>query len=473
MRIRSFALAPAFALALAAAPLTAHGQDLPPDVAAFRALYQELIETNTTLSAGDCTLAANRMAAHLKAAGLPDKDITLIAPDQDKRFGNLVAVLPGTDPKAKAVLMLAHLDVVEAKAEDWGRDPFKLEEKDGFFIARGATDDKAMAAIFVDAMMRFKQEQYRPRRTIKLALTCGEETPNTFNGAEYLVKTHRTLIDAQLALNEGGSGLMSADGTRVFNGVQAGEKVYQDFTLEVTNPGGHSSRPQKANAIYQLATALKKIEAYEFPIEFNAATRGYFEKMAAIRGGAVGADMKAILAKTPDPAALARLKEDPGLNSILHTTCVATMLNAGHAPNALPQRATANVNCRIFPGHRQDEIKAQLEAVIGDPAVRVSFTDPPETFSPPPKLTPAVMGPIEKLTAGMWPGVPVVPLMASGATDGRFLTPAGIPTYGVSGIFADPNNTRAHGLNETVPVQSLYQGRDFLYRLVKAYAEAK
>ena len=466
MRIRPMIAA----LALAATPLSAHAQ--AADKAAFRTLYQELIETNTTLSVGSCTELAKKIAVHLKAAGIPDKDVSLIVPPNDARWGNLVAVLHGSDARAKAVLMLAHLDVVEAKASDWGRDPFKLEEKDGFFIARGSTDDKAMAAIFVDNLMRFKQEGYHPKRSIKLALTCGEETSPTFDGAEYLALHHHALIDAGIALNEGGSG-RSVDGKYQFNGVEAGEKTYQDYKLETVNSGGHSSRPVKDNAIYQLANALVKLQAYDFPIELNAATRTYFDRMSKIETGQLAADMKEILKPKPDPEALKRIIADPGRNGIMRTTCVATLIEGGHAKNALPQHTSANVNCRILPGHSQEEVRKQLETIVADPGVKISFQDPPEKIGPPPPLTPAVMGPIEKLTAEMFPGVPVVPIMAAGATDGRFLTPTGIPTYGVSGIFADPEKTNAHGLNETVPVKGLYEGREFLYRLVKMYADAK
>jgi acetylornithine deacetylase/succinyl-diaminopimelate desuccinylase-like protein len=448
--------------ALAAAPTA--------DELAFRDLYKQLVEINTTLSANDCNGATSAMAARLKSAGFAEADIHLIAPPDRPTKSNLVAVLHGTDKKAKGLLLLAHIDVVEAKRADWVRDPFTLVEEDGYFYGRGTADDKAMAAIFVDAMMRYKKTNYRPKHDIKLALTCGEETPNDFDGADYLVQHHKDLIDAALAINEGAGGRLDPDGKRVYNGVQAGEKVYQDYRFEVTNPGGHSSRPVKDNAIYRLAGGLLKLSQFSFPIQFNDATRGYFAAMSKIEHGQVAADMQAILATPPNEEALARLLADPNYNSILHTTCVATMLDGGHAPNGLPQRARANVNCRIFPGTTQEEVRQTLEGVVDDPQIKVTFVDPPEKVSPPPPLTKAVLGPIEKITHKMWPGVPVVPTMAAGATDGRFLTPAGIPTYGVSGIFADPATTNAHGLNERVKVQSLYEGRTFLDQLIKAYA---
>jgi acetylornithine deacetylase/succinyl-diaminopimelate desuccinylase-like protein len=449
-----------------AAPLT-------PEQTEFRGIYKELVETNTELSADNCIGAVAAMSARLKTAGFADADIHQIAPPDRPKKANLVAVLHGTDKKAKAVLLLAHIDVVEAKREDWVRDPFKLIEEDGYFYGRGTADDKAMAAIFVDAMMRYKKSGYRPRRDIKIALTCGEETPYDFDGADYLVRNHRALIDAELALNEGAGGRLTADGQRIYNGVQAGEKVYQDYRFEVTNPGGHSSRPVKDNAIYKLAAGLTRLSAFQFPIEFNDATRGFFDRMSKIETGQTASDMHAILSTPPEPEALARLLANPTYNSILHTTCVATMLDGGHAPNGLPQRAGANVNCRIFPGTTQDDVKLTLEKVVDDPAIKITFKDPPEKVSPPPPLTKAVLEPIEKITQKMWPGIPVVPTMAAGATDGRFLTPNGIPTYGVSGIFSDPETTNAHGLNERVRVQSLYEGREFLDQLIKAYAGGK
>jgi len=449
-----------------AAPLTA-------DQTAFRDLYKQLIEINTTLSADNCIGATQAMAARLKSAGFPDKDVALIAPPDRPTKSNLIAVLHGSDANAKALLLLAHIDVVEAKRDDWVRDPFKLVEEDGFFYGRGTADDKAMAAIFTDAMMRYKSAGYTPVRSIKLALTCGEETPNDFDGARYLAENQHALIDAAFALNEGGGGRLTAAGVRVYNGVQAGEKIYQDYRLEITNPGGHSSRPVKDNAIYRLAAGLQRLSAYEFPVEFNDTTRGYFGRMASIEAGQTALDMRAIIADQPNAQALARVLADPSYNAILRTTCVATMLNGGHAPNGLPQRAGANVNCRIFPGHTQEEIRQTLEKVVADPGIKVTFVDPPEKVSPPPPLTPALMTPIEKITNDLWPGIPVVPTMSAGATDGRFLTPNGIPTYGVSGLFADPETTNAHGLNERMRVKSLYEGREFLDRLIKVYAEGQ
>jgi acetylornithine deacetylase/succinyl-diaminopimelate desuccinylase-like protein len=481
MRFRTFA-AVAFSLAslgaVQAADITASRQSAASKQARageaeFRALYRELVEINTTLSVGSCTQAAEAMKARLAAAGFPDADLHLIVPPERKQDGNLVAILQGTDPSLKPLLLLAHIDVVEANRADWVRDPFKLIEEDGFFYARGSSDDKAMAAVFTDSMVRFKKDGYKPKRAIKLALTCGEESPNVFNGVKYLIENHRELIDAAFALNEGGGGRYDQKtGVYRFVAVLAAEKLYQDFTLTTTNQGGHSSRPTPDNAIYQLTHALDKIEAHSFPVEFNDTTRGYFAKFGVIEGGEKGADMIAA-AKSNDAAAIAHLLKDPSMNAILRTNCVATQLAGGHAPNALPQRATANVNCRIFPGHDPAKIRDELIADIGDPGVKVEFQSAPETPGAPPPLSKQIIGPIEALSKDMFPGVAVIPTMSSGATDGRFFTPAGIPTYGVSGMLGDGATGNAHGLNERIRVQTLLEGREFLYRLTKLYAGGK
>ena len=480
MRSRVFTTVASFALSITAhaADITASHQTAASVKARagepeFRALYRELVEINTTLSVGSCTEAATAMKARLSAAGYPEADLHVLVPPDLPKGGNLVALLPGTDAKLKPVLLLAHMDVVEAKREDWTRDPFKLVEEDGFFYARGASDDKAMAAVFADAMVRFKKEGYRPKRGIKLALTCGEETPNIYNGVSFLVKNHRDLIDAAFALNEGGGGRYDQKtGVYRFVAVQVGEKVYQDFKLTAIDQGGHSARPTPANPIYRLARALNRIDGYSFPVEFNDTTRVYFQRSGEIEGGSKGADMIAI-GKTGDPAAVARLISDLSINGTLHTTCVATQIEGGHAPNALPQKVTANVNCRIFPGHDQKEILAALVAAVGDSAVKIEFADPPETPGAPPALSKEVLQPIEALTLDMYPGVAVIPVMSAGATDGRFLTPAGIPTYGVSGMLSDGATSNAHGLNERIRVQTLIEGREFLYRLTKLYAGGK
>jgi len=369
------------------------------------------------------------------------------------------------------VLMLAHIDVVEAKREDWTRDPFTLVEENGYFYARGAADDKAMAAIWVDTLARFQREKYRPRRTLKLALTCGEETSGAFNGAEYLAKNKRDLIDAAFAVNEGGGGKLDRSGKPRFLGIQVGEKLSQNFTLEVTNPGGHSSRPVPDNAIYHLAHALTAIEAYRFPVMFSATTRDFYTRMAPTRPPEQRAAITALLANPQDASARAVLEREPDDNAILHTNCVATMLDAGHATNALPQRAKANVNCRIFPGTSAEEVRQTLMKVVADPKVAITLREVRNAPSPPPPLDPKVLGPAETLAAQMWPGVPLVRIMSAGATDGAFLTPAGIPTYGISGAFGDADGNGAHGLNERIRTKVLYDSRDYLYRLMKIYGD--
>jgi acetylornithine deacetylase/succinyl-diaminopimelate desuccinylase-like protein len=449
-----------------------------PAEARFRDIYKELVETNTTLSAGSCTLAAEKMAARLKTAGLPESDLHLFnAPDHLKE-GGLVAVFPGRDPKLKAILLLAHLDTVEAKREDWTRDPFTLIEENGNFYARGAIDDKAEASIWVDTLVRLSEEKPRPRRTLKMALTCGEETSGAFNGAEWLSKNQRDLIDAQFALNEGGWGELSANGDHILMQLQAGEKLPQNFRFEVTNRGGHSSRPMKDNAIYHLAGALTQLSQYEFPAQFSDSNRAYFTGMAKIQAAKgqndVAQAMRALVANPADAAAIALVSaKDPSWSAMLRTTCVATMLDAGHATNALPQRARAIVNCRIFPGVSQEAIRSKLEEIVADAAVKVTTLETRGPSSTPPPLTPAIVAPFEKLTTQFWPGVPVVPTLQPGATDGVFLAAVGIPTYGIEAVFMGPDLGNAHGLNEYVPVKSLLEGREFMYRLVKLYADEK
>ena len=444
--------------------------------AEFRELYKELVETNTTLSSGSCTLAAERMAARLKSVGLEQVQV-FTAPDHPKE-GGLFAVFPGSDPKARPMLLLAHIDVVEAKREDWTRDPFVLVEENGNFYARGAMDDKAEAAIWVDTLVRYAREKFKPRRAIKIALTCGEETAGAFNGAQWLAKNHRDWIDAEFALNEGAWGELDDKGNRIAMNVQAGEKAAQNYRLEVTNPGGHSSRPRKDNAINKLAAALPRIEAHEFPAQFTDASRAYFTGMAKIqaaKGNAeVAAAMNAIVRDPNDTKALALVSaKDVSWNATLRTTCIATMLDGGHATNALPQRARANINCRIFPGVSAESVRAQLEKLVADPAVKVTLAEEREAGSPPPPLSAKIMAPFEKLSAQYFPGVPVLPVLQAGATDGLYLNAAGIPTYGIDPIFVGPDIGNVHGLNEYIGVQSLMDARAFLYDLVKIYSTQK
>jgi len=465
---------------IAAALFAATATSAAPDASEqrFRDLYRELVETNTTLSSGSCTLAAERMAAHLRSAGFPDSDLHLFAAPGHPKEGGLVAIYPGRDPKAKAILLLAHIDTVEAKREDWTRDPFKLVEENGYFYARGSIDDKAEASIWVDTLVRLAEAKYRPRHTLKLALTCGEETSGAFNGAEWLSEHQRELIDAAFAINEGAWGELDADGHRVLMQIQAGEKTSQNFRLEVTNKGGHSSRPVKDNAIYHLAAALTKISEYEFPAMFTDGSRAYFAgtaKLQAAKGETAVAEAMAALVRDPSDARSIALvsAKDPSWNGMLRTTCVATMLDAGHATNALPQRARANINCRIFPGVTPQSVRDRLAQVIGDPAVTVTALETRGPVAPVPPLTPAIVGPLEKLTAKFWPGVPVVPVLQPGATDGEFLNAVGIPTYGIEAVFIGPDLGNVHGLNEYVSVKSLLEGRDFMYQLVREYADQR
>jgi acetylornithine deacetylase/succinyl-diaminopimelate desuccinylase-like protein len=438
--------------------------------AAFRELYKELIEINTTLSAGSCTAAAEAMSVRLKAAGLPAGDIQILVPPDRPKDGNLIATLRGQDRQAKPILMLAHIDVVEAKREDWERDPFKLIEENGWFYARGASDDKAMAAVFTDSLIRYQKEGLKPRRDIKLALTCGEETSDTFDGVEWLMKTHPDALQAAFALNEGAGGELDESGKPVTLQIQAGEKVYQDFTLETTNGGGHSSRPEKDNAIYHLAAGLSRIAAWKFPLGLNPVTRAYFEAQAKLRPAAA-ADIRAVLKDPPDEAAADRIwSGNASWNSMLRTTCVATMVTAGHAPNALPQRAQANVNCRILPGVSIDAVRDTLVKVVADSAITVKAVGTPSPVSPPPALSAQIMNPIRSMSDRLWPGATIVATMSTGATDGRFLNAGGTPTFGLSGMFHDQEGSRAHGLNERIRVKSLLDGREFLYEIVKIYA---
>lgn len=448
---------------------TAAAQDgaIRADQAEFRALYKELVETNTTLSAGSCTLAAERMAARLKAAGMTDDQVRVMFTSDHPKEGSLVAIYPGTSKKLKPMLLLAHIDVVEANRADWTRDPFTLIEENGYFYARGAADDKSQAAIWTDTLVRFAKSGYKPKRTIKMALTCGEETSGAFNGAEWLANNQRELIDAAFALNEGGGGRSDGKGNLLVQTIQVGEKAYQDFTLTTTNPGGHSSQPVPDNAIYVMADAIARIRDYRFPLEFNDTTRAFFAKAGAQRGGETGAAMQALVKNPADSAAEAIVNQDKMLHSMLRTTCVATLVDGGHALNALPQTVTANVNCRMFPGRTAEETQAALERAIGNPKVKVEQRVKGKPIAKAPPMDPAIIGPMEQLSAKHFPGVPVIPNMATGATDALYLAAVGIPTYGVPGAWGDPDGNGAHGLNERIGVKSLYAGRDYLFDLVK------
>ena len=430
-----------------------------------REIYKQLVEINTTdTPAGNVTKAADAMAERLRAAGFPAADLQAIGPDPKKH--NLVLRWRGTGAR-RPLLLLAHLDVVEAKREDWSFDPFTFREEGGWFYGRGTSDDKAMAAQFIANMIRLKEEGYKPDRDLILALTADEEGGN-FNGVDWLVKNHKDLIDAEFAINEGGGGNMRK-GKYLTNEVQASEKVFQNFRLESTNPGGHSSLPTKDNAIYHLAEGLARLAKFDFPVQLNEVTRAYFLKSAEVEADPKNAaDMRAVARAIPDLAAAARLASQvPYWNSMMRTTCVATILAGGHATNALPQLASANVNCRILPGVSPNSVKDKLVEVLADPKIKVSFVGD-ATPSKPSPLRPDVMTVVESLTKEMFPGAVVVPVMSTGATDGLWLRNGEIPTYGIDGTFGDMDDVRAHGKDERVGVKQFFEGLEFQYRLIKA-----
>ncbi len=424
-------------------------------------LFRELIEINTVESEGTAP-AAEAMARRLLDAGFAREDVHIVGPDDRKV--NLVARLRGRDTGRAPILLLAHLDVVEALRSDWTIDPWTFTEADGYYYGRGVKDDKDEAAIYTANLIRLKEEGFVPDRDIIVALTADEEG-GPLNGVDWLLENRRDLIDAEYALNEGGGGALK-NGVRQLNSVQASEKVYQDFDLKATNSGGHSSLPRQDNAIYDVAGALMRLRQYHFPVMLNEVTEAYFRGTATVEGGAIAEDILSVLEDPANERAVERLQAFPHLNARLRTTCVATRLSGGHADNALPQTAGALVNCRILPNHHPAQVLLTLRELAGA-GVEVTPVAAPSP-SPPSPLTPNVLGLIERITEEMWPGVPVVPIMSTGATDGLYLRRAGIPTYGVSGIFSDVDDNRDHGQDERVLIESFYEGQEFLYRLVKA-----
>jgi acetylornithine deacetylase/succinyl-diaminopimelate desuccinylase-like protein len=471
IRVPSIILAAAAAGIAGASAAPGAAQAPAADEVAFRALYKQLVEINTTRSVGSCSQAAEAMRAHLLAAGIPAADTQILAPADRPQDGALIAVLHGRDPAAKPILLLAHIDVVEAKREDWARDPFKLVEENGWFYGRGASDDKAMASVFTDSLVRYAKQGFKPRRDIKLALTCGEETAGVFNSVKWLTETQPKVLSAAFALNEGAGGELDKNDKPIALQIQAGEKVYQDFLLQATDVGGHSSRPTKNNPITRLSAGLAKLGNYNFPATLNPATRGYFEAQSKLEPPEVAADMRAVLKNPQDEAAVERLWAiNPGWNGSLRTTCIVTQINGGHAPNALPQHVSANVNCRILPGVPIPDVQREIVRVLGDDKISVATTGDPGIQSPPPPLNENIMGPVRKIAAEIWPGVAIIPTMSTGATDGSYLNASGVPTYGLSGMFHDVEGSHAHGLNERIRVKSLLDGRRFLYEVVKLYA---
>ena len=454
------------AASLLAAPV-ALAQPITPEPQLAHDVFKELVEINTTTATGDTAQAADAMAARLRQAGFDPKDVHVFKPAPRK--GNLVARLHGTGAR-KPIMLLAHIDVVPALASDWTTDPFKLVEKDGYYYGRGTGDDKYMAAAFVANMIRYKREGYRPDRDIILVLETDEEILDANGvGIRWLLKNQRPLIDAEFALNEGaGTALLEGKAIRI--GLQTSEKVPMNLTLEVTNPGGHSSLPVKENAIYRLANGLARLADHQFPVQLNETTRAYFERAASFEREEVGRDMKRVALATPDPAAAARLSREAGFNAQLRTTCVATMLEGGHAANALPQTARATVNCRVLPGESLDAVHDEIVKAVADAkiVVKPSWKSVP---SPPSPLNRELMQAVERVCADFWPGAPVIPTMLAGGTDGAHLRNAGIPTYGHSGLeYNTREPSRAHGKDERVSVKSFYVGNEYLYRLVKVLA---
>jgi acetylornithine deacetylase/succinyl-diaminopimelate desuccinylase-like protein len=433
-----------------------------------RDVFQQLIEINTTDSIGDNTRAAEAMAARFRGAGYPEADVRVLGPVPRK--GNVVVRLHGTGA-ARPVLFIGHLDVVEAKRADWSFDPFQFREQDGYFYGRGTSDMKGDDATLVTTFLRLKREGFQPVRDLILALTSDEEGGNA-NGVDWLVKNHRDLIDAEFCVNADTGGGDIKNGKRVFLSVEAAEKVFLSFKLETSNPGGHSSLPVKDNAIYHLADGLSRLAKFDFPVHLFDVTRASFERMASIYPGQLGADMKAIVQNPSDAAVVSRLSALPQYNAQLRTTCVATMLSAGHAENALPQSAEATVNCRLLPVDNAADVERTLNQVLADPKIRVSVMQPPKPvpFQP---INSKVLAVVTAATAKFWPGIPVIPRMDTGASDGIYLISAGMPTYGVSGIFGDEDDVRAHGRDERVLVQSFYNAVDFMYTLVTALGKGE
>ncbi len=435
-------------------------------------IFKQLIEINTTESAGNVTSASEAMAKRLLDAGFAPADVQVVGSDARKK--NVVARLRGTG-KHRPVLLLGHLDVVEARREDWSTDPFELVEKEGYFYGRGTLDMKSHDAILVATLIRLKGEGFRPDRDLILALTADEEGGNA-NGVEWLLKNRRELVDADFVLNQDDASVISENGKLLYYNLVASEKIYADFVLTATNRGGHSSLPEPDNAIYQLMDGLMRLARYEFPLELNDVTRAYYERMASIETGERATDMRAILQAPPDAAAAARLSRNTSDRARLHTTCVATRLDAGHANNALPQRAQAVINCRILPGHSPEEVRNTLIALLADPGIKVQYITGDQVLDtasgkrgfPPPALRPEVLRPLAELVAKMWPGLEVIPTMSMGATDAVYTTAAGLPTYVVTGIEIDRNQDRSHGRDERVGVESFYRGVEFLYRYIKA-----
>jgi len=449
-----------------AAAVRAQDRTMPPESERqlARAIYKEMVEIKSGYTTGATTPVAEAAARRLKAAGFPAADIFVGGASPTK--ANLVVRYHGTG-RRRPILLLAHTDVVEAKREDWSMDPFTLTEKDGYFYGRGTGDDKAQAAVWIANLIRYKREGFKPDRDIIVALTADEEGGGPYNGVQWLLKNKRELIDAEFALNEGGWG-ESSGGVRLSNDVQVSEKYVINYRFEVRNKGGHSSLPVADNAIYHLAGALDRLSRFGFPLKTNDVTRAYFRAMSNIEKGPVGADLAKVAAG--DTAAMTRVAAaSTAWNATLRTTCVATQLEGGHAKNALPQLAAANVNCRVIPDDAVDYVTSTLGRVVGDSAVKIVVDGAPQR-APASPMRDDLLTTVSSVTTALWPGVPAIPMMVMGATDGLYLRAAGIPTYGVQGFFYDRDDIRFHGRDERLKVQSFYQGQTFLYELVKRLA---
>jgi len=443
---------------------------LSPDQAEARAIFEQLIDIKTSYKEGSTSPAAHAIAKRFLDAGFPAADVHVLGPAGDKD-SNVVVRMQGTSTTLKPILLIAHLDVVEALRSDWSLDQYTLTERDGFFYGRGTSDIKDGAATLAETLLRLKREHIVPERTLIMELTAGEEGGGGYNGVTWLIQNHRDLIDAEWCINPDGGDPLIKDGKKIVRPVQASEKTFQGFWLTVTNKGGHSSMPTPDNAISRLADAIGRVSRFHFPVNLNETTRAYFERSAGLATGQTAADMRAIARNERDSAAAARLSVSPFYNAQLRTTCVPTMLEGGHAPNALPQTARALVNCRILPTETPEAVRATLVRVIADDSVKVTPIDSGAPGKPSP-LLPAVMNPVEKVTQRLWPGVPVIPQMETGATDGWRLRDIGIPTYGLSGVPIDVDDERAHGRDERILVKSFYEGVEYMYELVREVAVA-
>jgi acetylornithine deacetylase/succinyl-diaminopimelate desuccinylase-like protein len=443
-------------------------------------IFKQLVEINTTDSVGSTTVAAQAMAQRLLDAGFAAGDVTVIGPNERK--GNMVARYRGkAGSKLRPILIIGHLDVVEARREDWTTDPFQFVEQDGYYYGRGTQDMKDSDAIAVANFIRLKKEGFVPDRDIILALTADEEG-GTSNGVNWLLQNHRDLVDAEFALNPDSGGVATEHGRPMAVEFEATEKLYADYQLLATNPGGHSSLPKPDNAIYHAADALVALQKSPFPFELNSVTREYFTQMARVEPAETAADMRAILSTPPDAAAIARLSQDARFNSTMRTTCVPTMLKGGHAFNALPQRAEVNVNCRIFPGHSQEEIRLALVKMFNDPALSVRYrsdsgelsdhgSDRKSMTPPPPRSD--VLDPLRSVSHKLWPGTVVIPIMETGASDSIYTMNAGISSYGINGVAIDRDDVRMHGKDERVKVESYDRGVEFYYEFLKALTTRK